>query len=159
MLAETIQSSVITAVEGFGGAIEGAFSALVSGSENAGVAFRNAMLGAIAEVARQFGRLYIAKGVAAAATGNFASAAKFGLAAGLMFALSGGVSGLASGGGGGSSTSSNLSRDNQAANESKGDATVIVQGGMFNMHDPKQQQAFSEMINSLSGRRVIVRNS
>jgi hypothetical protein len=151
-------------LQGFGSAIETAFAAMVDGSKSAGEAFAGAMLGAIAQVARSLGQFLLGKAAMAIGDGllgdprGWAAAGKYTAGAVAMFALAGAIGGasnrIGSAGGGGAlagSTSKSL------GDTSKGEATIIIEGGLLDMSDPRQEQALAAAIESLTGRRVTVR--
>lgn len=150
----------------FGGAIEDSMAAWVSGSKSAGQAFKESMLGAIAAVARSQGQFYLAKAMGAFGEGflgnpaAFVSAAKFTAAAALMFAVAGGIGGLGHKGGGAGGGSAGATAQANKLSETKGDATLIIEGGgMLDMNDPRTEASFIKAMESLTGRRVTVRKT
>jgi uncharacterized protein YoxC len=155
----------------FGSAIENATAAWVSGSKSAGEAFKEGMLNAIAAVARAEGEFFLAKALGAigdafldpvAAGPNLAAAAKFIAAATAMFALAGGISGLGSaGGGGGGGGTDNANVQSSRLSDQRGLATLVVESpdGYLNMNDPITEDSLARALESLSGRRVVIRKS
>ena len=148
-------------LQNFTGSIEAAFSAWVEGGESAADAFKNGMLNAIASVARMQAQFFLAKAVAAlgegflGTPGAFAAAAKFTAAAALMSAVAGGISGAARGGGSAGAPDEQVER----LEDSRGDAEIVIQGGLLDMSDPRQADALADAINDLDGRRVTVRGT
>jgi len=155
-------------IEGFASAIEGAFAAMASGSKTAGEAFKDGMLGAVSAVAGGLGRLYIGEATAEfakalspegwpTAGAHIASAMKYMAAAGLMFALGGSAQGTARGGAGGGGGSQAAARHTESmAGESRGEATIIIEGGLLDMSDPRQQDALARALSNLSDRRITI---
>jgi len=148
---------------GFGDAVEGAFQAFAEGSVSAGEAFKNAMLGALGAVARGFGEFFLAQatGEIAKAIGNpltagqhLAAAAKYTAAATAMFALSGALKGAGAAGGGAAGGAVAATSELETG---RGEVTVYIEGGLLDVTDPRQQDAFARMLENISGRRVIVR--
>jgi hypothetical protein len=150
-----------------------AFGAFTDGSHAAGNAFEGAMLGALAAVASSFAQMFAARATAALAesllpsnlvsgqsAGGLAAAAYFGAAAAAMSALAGALRGAAArtagGAGGGGGAAGAQARTNEGARERE-PATLIVQGGLLNMSDPRQADAFANAIETLTGRKVLVR--
>lgn len=165
---DRIVSNIATnLLQGFGSAVEEAFGAFVSGSESAGQAFKNAMLGAVASVARAQGSMFAAEALAALGRGllgnpaAFAAAAKFTAASIAMFALAGSLSAMAGGGGGGRSGAGAGSAETQREQleDQRGAAEIVIQGGLLDMSDPRQADALSSAINDLDGRRVTIRGA
>ncbi len=149
-------------LEGFGDAVEAAFAAFADGSITASQAFKKSMLGAIASVARAQGQLFLAKAAGALGEGflgnpaGFAAAAKFTAAASLMFALAGRIGGgLAASGKGPGAGTPFQQRDRLEG--SRGEATIIIKGGLLDMSDPRQAAALANAINQLESRRVIIK--
>lgn len=152
-------------ITGFGDAVADAFEAFVTGSQSAGEAFKTAMLGALAAVARGMGDYFTAKAIGALAEGflgnpaAFKAAGLFTAAATAMYALSGTLGGVAKGGGGGGAAAgANATADALREAERK-TGTIVVQGGLLDMSDPRQAQAMAEAIESLTGRRIIVQGA
>lgn len=152
----------------FGNAVSAAFAAMVDGSQSAGKAFLSAMLGALAQVAAGFGQFFLAKATAALGEvflGNpaaLAAAAKFTAAAVAMFALSGvlqGVANRASGSGGGAAAApaAQAQERAEAASREEPPATLVIEGGILDMTDPRQADALTRALEDLSGRRVTIR--
>jgi hypothetical protein len=121
----------------------------------------------IADVAKSKAKFELAEGVADIAAGlwppnpvalgaaaeHFAAAAAFaaiGKAAG-----GGGGKGGGAGGGGGAGF-----REQQrgAIGEGRGEATLIIEGGLLDMNDPRQEESFRNALEELSGRNVIVQS-
>jgi len=73
------------------------------------------------------------------------------MAAGQMFA--GGGSG---GGGGAGGLGGGGFQQQQQETGGKGDVTLVIEGGLLDMSDPRQEQAFKDALESLTGRRVVV---
>jgi hypothetical protein len=97
-----------------------------------------------------------------AAGPNLAAAAKFIAAATAMFALAGGISGLGSaGGGGGGGGTDNANVQSSRLSDQRGLATLVVESpdGYLNMNDPITEDSLARALESLSGRRVVIRKS
>lgn len=142
--------------------IMGAFQAIASGG-NVFKSFADAGKKAIADIAGQFAKFEIAQGVKGLAEGtwpptpeaiaaaelHFASAALFGAIGGL-------VSGVGGGGGSGGGPASQASQTNNANALNNGTTgTIIIQGGILDMSDPRQAGALTSAINTLTGTRQI----
>lgn len=163
----------------FGTVVEDVFSAMVDSSVQAGVALQVGMLKAIAAIIRGIGQMllveagqWIAEGIAnpLVAGIKFAGAAKAIGVAGLAFALAGALGGAANntsvnlpqgsvpGGTAGSTPASTA----QTAQENKPEAvgTLVIEGGILDMTDPRQADAFQNAIVKLTNLKridVIVR--
>jgi hypothetical protein len=72
------------------------------------------------------------------------------IAVGQMFAGGGG------GGGGSGLSGAGIAQQQREAQESRGEAQIIIKGGLLNMSDPEQADALANAIGELAGRRVIV---
>lgn len=151
----------------FAHAMTNAFSILFDGSEEAGAAFKAAMLDSISAVASALAEFYIGKAVGEIAEGiasfpkgmhHFAAAAKFTAAAALLSAIAGSIRGAAtraapSGAGGASA------RTREAGGEGElGPATVIInaEGGAYDMNNPRNAEALAEAIQTLANRKIIL---
>lgn len=161
-----------------GGFVDGAvngFQLLVMGSKQAGLAFRQAFFGAIADVAAQESKFYLGKALAAtgeglllAATGQpgagsaFAAAGKY-LAAAAAFGAIGGGAGKAAGGlvGGSSGPASDFARDAQTLSRGElGTATIVLQGDpVYDFTNPRRLDEFARMLETIGGRRIVIRNT
>lgn len=159
------------AISDFGSAMEQSFAAIITGSGDAGKAFKDAMVNAIAGVARAKGMAELAEAFAALGLGfighpgAFKSAALHTKSAALWLALAGTASAMGGGGGGGASGGGSRSGYDSAVSESqetegasRGDATVIIEGGILDMNDPKQEEALRHAIENLSDRRIIFKH-
>lgn len=167
--AETFEQVVADMISGtigrFGDAVSEAFEAFVDGSQDAGEAFKNAMLGSLAAVAKGLGDFYAGKAVAAIAEGlatkdpaQWAAAAKYMAAATAMYGVAGTASGLASGGGGGGGATEATRDTERLSGTAKGEAVVVLKGGWKALlQDPEAQDSFQELMEDLSDRRVTVR--
>jgi uncharacterized coiled-coil DUF342 family protein len=161
-LDEIIADVSFTLLEGFGSAVEQSFAAYVSGAESAAVAFKRAFLGAIASVARAQGQLYLAEALGALGRGllgdprGFAAAAQFGAAATLFFALAGVLSGVSQGGGGGLSSSAGSASQATALEGRQPPVHIKIIGGLLDMSDPRQLDAFATAMQDVTGRRFII---
>ena len=159
--------------KGFFNAIQQAFKALVDGSKSAGQAFADALLSSLAQVAQGFGEFFLGRAAGALAeallpsnvvtglsAGGIGAAAKFTAAAAAMFALSGVLGGLASGrsgsSGGGGGGSAQAAQQTNAVNNTQQPGTIIVEGGLLDMSDPRQADALASAINTLKDRRIII---
>jgi hypothetical protein len=158
----TLMADMTTRViGGFGDAVSSAFEAFVTGSQSAGAAFKQAMLGALSAVARGFGDFFAAKAVAALAEGLLGNPAAF-KAAGLytaaataMYALSGAIGGAARGGAGGGVGSGARETSDALRDADRAAGTIVVQGGILDMSDPRQARAFADAVETMTGRKVI----
>lgn len=72
------------------------------------------------------------------------------MAAGQLLAGGGG------GGGGGGLGGGAFSAQQQEATEQRGEGTIIVEGGLLDMSDPRQAERLADAILTLTGRRIIV---
>lgn len=72
------------------------------------------------------------------------------MAAGQLFAGGGG-----GGGGGGGLGAAGFAQQRDETSD-RGEATIVVQGGLLDMSDPRQANALADAIAELSGRRVII---
>lgn len=165
-LNDVIADGLTQSMYGFGDAVSFAFQQMVEGSMSAGEAFAGAMLASLGQVARGFGDFFMGQATGALAEGflnkdpaAFASAAQFTAAAGMMYALSGALAGAASKNSGNGGSGSRASYKEDAAGElgsSQAEATLVIQGGLLDMSDPRQAAALADAIENLSGRRVII---
>ena len=120
------------------------------------------MLGAVAAVARAQGQLFLGEALAALGRGllgnpaAFAAAAKFTAAAAVMFAIAGAVGQAASGGGGGGAGGGGEQADRLEG--TRGEAEIVIRGGLLDMSDPRQADALAAAVNDLDGRRVVIRS-
>jgi hypothetical protein len=153
-MAEVTGGILLNAITNFGDAWSNAVKDAIEGSQSLGDAFQTAMLGAISAVARGFGDLYVARSVAAFASGNFVSGSQFLAAAGLMYTLAGAVSAAAPSRGGGAGISTGIA--NETAGLGAGEGAIIVQGGLLDMSDPRQATALANAVSNLAGRRIII---
>lgn len=167
-LNQVIADMTTNTFQAFGSAVTDAFAAMVEGSQSAGAAFAGAMLGALGAVASGFGQFFMAKATASLASafgpvpnpGGFAAAAKYTAAAVAMFALAGVLGGMGSKVSGGGGSRGGASRDtNTLADAKKGEAEIIIEGGLLDMNDPRTEASFARAIESLTGRRVTVRKT
>lgn len=101
----------------------------------------------------------LAEGVAAsfvnppAAAGHFAAAKTFAVAAAFMGGIAGATGGFSGGAGGNGAGAGAAVR---GAAEQKAAGTIIIQGGLLDMSNPDQAEAFSKAVSDLTGRDVIV---
>jgi hypothetical protein len=164
-----LANTTMNTLQSFGQEATAAFGQLTKGGKDAGKAFESAMIDAIGSVADGFAQLFAARAVAELAAGiatfpagahHFAAAGEFFAAAALMGAIGGAIHGAASraggGGGGGGPQDVQNGRNDAAANQPP-DATVVIQGGLLDMSDPRQAEALAGAIGELSGRRVIIK--
>lgn len=172
-LSNLLSDMTLNVLTGFGDAVSSAFEAFVTGSKSAGDAFKSAMLGAVAAVAKGLGNLYAGKAVAAIADGialhdpsQFVAAAKYMAAATAMYALAGGLAGMASGGGGGGGAGSTASASSAAADTDrlsgkKGRATIVLKGSAWNaiLSDPEAQDSFAELLHELDDRDYVLKRA
>jgi hypothetical protein len=165
-LSQLLSDMTLNTVSAFGDAVTGAFENFVTGAEDAGEAFKNAMLASIGAVAKGLGDFYAGKAVAAIAEGigtkdpsQFAAAAKYLAAATAMYAIAGSFAGLASGGGGGGGNSEGAQRDtDRLSGGGRGEAVIVLHGSwQAVLQDPEAQDSFAGLLENLSGRNVVVR--
>jgi hypothetical protein len=103
--AQQLAQSMQTVAQGLQDGIEGAFAAMVSGSESAGQALEASAFSTIGSIAEQWGAFFLAKAIGdlwinpAASAGEFAAGAALEALAGVMKGLSGAIgnSGTSSG--------------------------------------------------------------
>lgn len=160
-LDNVISGMVSGSLSAFSMAVEDGFRLWVEGSISAGQAFEKAMLAAIGSVAAAMGDYYRNEAVGAIgrAIGGevsaWAEAAKYMLAATGFYALAGSMRG-AGGGGGGISGAAQAQRDIDDFSGSRGEATIIIEGGLLDMSDPRQQDALARALSNLSDRRITI---
>ena len=164
-LNESLATTTVDSMGAFMSASIEAFGAFTDGSNAAGQAFESAMLSALASVASMFAQMFAARATAALAeailpssvltgqsAGGLAAAGYFTAAALAMSALAGALRGAAArtggGAGGGGGAAGAASRTNESAREGK-EATLTILGGLLDMSDPKQQDAFSKAYKTL----------
>lgn len=171
MLNESLAATTVDAMFSFGAAATEAFALLSDGARESGKDFEAAMLGALAAVASSFAQMFAARAVGALAEavlpssvlsgtsgGGLAAAGYFTAAALAMSALSGAIRGAAArtaGGGGGGGASGAAARTNDLSAD-RGSGTIVVQGGILDMSDPRQADAFAAAVEQLTGRRIIL---
>ena len=111
-LSDQIAGTVAGPLKQFGEATAMAFGAMLAGSKTAGQAFKQAMLSALASVAKAEGDYFVARALGGSAKGiggnplGFLEASKYLLAAAAMYAVAGAASSAGSSGGGGGGGSS-----------------------------------------------------
>lgn len=160
----------------FGDAWSQAWEAFGAGAISASEAMLQSMKGALAGIAKHEAQLALLEGAKqlAAAIGafgtpaaakHFTSAAKYFAVGAALSAFAGALGGGGGGGGGvrGGGSASSTARDSEEyrkrGNTAQG--TIIIEGGLLDMNDPRQADAFTEAVNRLSGegRIVVVRGS
>lgn len=183
-LFQTMREGANEAGAGMADAFAGAFDLMFRDIDNLGAGFDAlwhgigaGALGAVAQAAKAQAAEQMAKALAATAEGlgmvalgspgagaMFGSAAKHLAAATAFSALAGAGSMSASTFGnqsaGGAATGSHNFKDrqNQAAGATKGEATIVLEGGFAALlQDPDAQDSFAAMLENLSDRRVVVR--
>lgn len=158
-----IANMTTNTMQGFGSAIEDAFAALVDGSKTAGQAFAGAMLGAVSQVASGMGQFALGKAALAMGEGlmgdprGFAAAARYAGAATIFFGLAGALRGAGNRAGGGGAGRADARRDRNALEGARGEATLVIEGGILDMNQPHQERAMARALSQLSGRRVKVK--
>lgn len=95
---------------------------------------------------------FLAPGFKSAASGHFVAAAKW-AAIGGAGAAAGGALG---GGGGGGGAGSTAERTQDSTSLGRGEANIIIQGGLLDMSNPEQARSLSNALEQLSGRRVTI---
>lgn len=166
-LNQIIADMTTHTLQGFGSAVETAFAAMSDGSIGAAQAFAGAMLGAIGEVASGLGQLALGKAGIAIGDGllgdpkGFAAAAKYLLAATALFGVVGLMKGKASSitSGGGRSGRSDSERATSDLSGSKGDGTLVIEGDVLDLTNPRTERAFKRALETMSGRKVRVKKS
>jgi len=135
--------------KGFGAAIEGILGGMLKTIGHVLIAYGIAGVSIKKFIANPFAA--IAAGIALIALGSVLSkAAQSSVdAGGGALAGSGGGGGSASGGGG---TASGPQPD-------QGAGTIVIQGGLLDMSDPRQADALGAALEQLSGRRVVIRGA
>lgn len=156
-----------------GDQFENVFFKVSSGSASAGEAAAEFFTFFIAKAASELGDFHFAQGIAKLASGtwppNAAAIKASGLhfaAAGAFKALSGTLRGSVAGRGGGGAGGAGLfiSRGSTRAQErliggrGRGTATIIIQGGILDMNDPRQERALANALNKLDGRDVVIQS-
>lgn len=150
----------------FGIASKEAFGQAIAGAILFGQGFGEALRQGIARAAAAKGAFYAAESLGALAQGflgnpgAFAAAAKYAAASAAMFTLAGALGGgggsrgaVAGGGGGGVGGAQDRGL---ASFEDRGAATIIINGGLLDMNDPRQADALAQALEELTGRRVFV---
>lgn len=151
----------------FTSAIAAAFEQLTIGSANAAKAFEAGMLQALASVARSYGDFFAGKAAAEIAQGiaefpfgsqHFVSAGEYFAAAGAMYAVAGGIGGAASrtAGGGGGGGQATATQRTGAVSGTQGTGTIVVEGGILDMSDPRQADALARAVNKLKGLKILI---
>jgi hypothetical protein len=170
-LNEQLATTTVDSMGAFMQASIEAFGAFTDGSHAAGQAFESAMLGALASVASMFAQMFAARATAALAeailpssilsgtsAGGLAAAGYFTAAALAMSALAGALRGAAArtagGAGGGGGAAGAAARTSESAREGK-EATVVIEGGLLDLSDPRQQEAFANMYKSLVSKGIV----
>jgi len=159
---DSLLSSITTNTLGaFAQAAGDAFGAMISGSEDAGAAFEGAMLQALAGVAQHFGEYFLGHATAALGAAflgdprGLAAAAKYTAAAGVMFGIAGAARSAASNAGGGVGGRESAQREtDRFAGSVDNEATLILEGDMLDMSNPKNEQKLARALTKLTGRRV-----
>jgi hypothetical protein len=157
VLADTVSGPIAQ----FGESTAMAMGAMIVGSQNAGHAFRTAMIGALSSVAKIEGDHFAGLAIADLAVHDYWAAGRHAAAATAMYAVSGAASALGGGGGGGGSGGgSALSTSTSLANAAApGKLTVMWPGrnrSVLDITDPSDQQAVQDMLMKLAGNREIV---
>jgi len=156
-LEEVLGSGLVSAMQEFAGA-----------SGLAAKGFEEAFLGSIGQIASALAQMYLAQAIAAVAdfisnpilnASSLAAAAKYTAAAAGLFTLSGALGGGSGGGGGGRSGSSQAFRstDSLAGGADRGEATIIIEGGLLDTSDPRQMEALKRAMEAVSSRRITIR--
>lgn len=164
-LNQIIADMTTNTLQGFGSAVESAFAAMADGSIGAANAFAGAMLGAIGEVASGLGQLALGKAGMAIGDGllghpgGFAAAGKYLAAATALFGVAGLLKGKASSitSGGARSGRSDSQRSTNDLKGSKGEGTLIIEGGILDLTDHRQERAFKRALETMSGRKIRVK--
>ena len=156
-LDDLVQGSLTQGFRSLGTAISSAFAAMVTGAQGAGEALKKTMLAAIGSIAKAWGEFFIARSIGA--WPDFVSMGKYAAAAAGMFAVAGLATGYAHSGGGGFGGLSSDGFRNQGQFESanRGDAVIVIEGGVLDMGDPRQADALARALEDLSDRRVTIR--
>lgn len=167
---QRLQSPLGAAVRGFDAlsqSVEAGFAAMVDGSMSAGYAFETAMKSAIAAVASDLASLYAAKAAGYLAEGiggdptKFAAAGKAGAASLAFAAISGGIRGsvnrAARGVGGVGGGAFGVVPTGRGLDTGSGEVTIVIPGGLLDMSDPRQADAFIRAMQQVTGRRMTVR--
>ncbi len=141
-----------------------AFVLIGEGGQLSARAFGDAFQEMFRNLALTAGKFYAGKALAALGEGflghpgAFASAAKFAAASAAFFALAGAIGGGAgAAGGAGAGAAAQAGGIGQATfGTADREAVVVVEGGLLDMSDPRQADAFGAALSNLAGRRVIV---
>jgi hypothetical protein len=156
VLADTVSGPIAQ----FGESTAMAMGAMIVGSQNAGQAFKSAMIGALSSVAKIEGDHFAGLAIADLAVHDYWAAGRHAAAATAMYAVSGAASALGGGGGGGAGGGSALSTSTSLANAAApGKLTVMWPGrnrSVLDITDPSDQQAVQDMLMKLAGNREIV---
>lgn len=147
-----------------------AFADAVGQALTAGGNFGKVVAAAVGDAAKSFAKLAIgrslmelAEGIAASfvpgkqaeAAGHFAAAKTFAGAAVFMGGLGAALSPGRGGGGGGAGAAGAAAAAGRA--DTKGSATIIIEGGLLDMSNPEQAEAFRKAVEDLTDREVMIR--
>lgn len=164
-LRDAIDSVATGSLRAMADTWEEAVVSIVSGSDKAGAAIGKAIRKGVGAGMMAEGRQNLLSSAAIAIKGLFnpvdwGRAAKlFGIGTaqittGALFMGGGGGGGGGYSGGGGVGSSGFSSQQREVAG--KGDMTLVIEGGVLDMSDPRQERAFVDALESVTGRRVIV---
>jgi hypothetical protein len=167
-LNEQLATTTLDALGGFMQASVEAFGLFAEGSKQAGQAFEAAMLMALASVASAFAQMFAARATAALAeailpssvltgqsAGGLAAAGYFTAAAIAMSAVAGALRGAANRTAGGGGGAAGASQRTSAASREGQEGTLIIEGGILDMTDPRQADAFAGAYEELVRRGVV----
>lgn len=157
-----IAGGLVDALNTFSAAFSRGLTEWAQGTSTLGQALEGAFLSALASIANSFAQFYAAQAVAALGAGilgdprGFAAAAKYTAAAILMGTVAGVASAGARGGGGGGGAlgAGAVGFDDQLAGAgARTGGTIIIQGGILDMSDPRQADSFADALEDITGMR------
>lgn len=157
-LAKVIAGTLVDGMLVFSAAMSAGLAEWIAGTKTLGQALKGAFLGALSSIAAGFARFYAAQAAAAIAAGllgdprGFAAAAKYTAAAVLMGTIAG-VAAIGAGGGGGVGVTAIGFEDELSGTGRVAGGTIIIQGGILDMSDPRQADALAGAIEDLGGMR------
>ncbi len=157
-LADVITGGLVNGMVSFNQAFSRGIQNWIQGTGTLGQALKGAFLGALASIAAGFAEFYTAQAVAALAQGilgdprGFGAAAKYSAAAVIMGTVAGIAASGASGGGGGFGGAGSFAGEFAGVAAGPG-GTIVIQGGILDMSDPRQADALANAISDLMGLR------
>lgn len=133
---------------------------IVQGSEKAGSAIGKAIRRGVGTGLVASGQSWLLEAGAIAVKGlynpvDWWRAGRLALYGTTAIALGGAMAG--GGGGGGGLSAGSMQQQQRDVQEGRGEGTIIIQGGLLDMSDPRQADALTDAINELGERRVVIK--